>query len=427
MSSRKKKDYTKLLSITECGICSLELSDPRRIECGHIFCLHCLRKHVDSMTSCPTCKRRMQPKSGNVENYPVAMEIVHLLQSLQKVASYSDIVDEDETTEDVDKEEDQYEDVDADQDKGMPPPPRTIESNEVCDIHRENLKFVCETCDDELICAKCIMHSTHKKLEISQHTKHLEQLLDQQKHNLLKRQKDDKAEEEKLQDMIEKQFEQKEAIKDEIEEIAEEMFTEIHRKKEEMLQPIEVKADEYVKQLTERQEHIKDRLSEFNHVSNRIGKLSNDGTTDFCRKAKRLVKQADIALRVENKPLPQYQTIDFTRNKTAIDDLSKLQLGDVKIREVLIDLAETYDASDFSGFQEPSSEDSRSFKPPPPPVRPKPKKQEYLNVNREESVGPYRNLSNPSYPHTSPPIPPRSEIPDQIPLQLVKKRPFITT
>ncbi|XP_033746936.1 uncharacterized protein LOC117332161 [Pecten maximus] len=363
------------------------------------------------MESCPTCMRRMQPKSGNVENYPVAMEIVHLLQSLQNVASCSDIVDQEENTEDVDKDEDGYQQIDVNQDKVLPPPPRTIESYEVCDIHGDNLKFVCETCDDELICAKCIMHSTHKKLEISQHRKHLEQLLDKQKHNLLKRQKDDRAEEEKLHDMIERQFEQKEEIKDEIEEIAEEMFAEIHRKKEEKLQPIEVKADEYIKQLTERQEHIKDRLSDFKHVSNRIGKLSNDGTTDFCRKAKRLVKQADIALRVENKPLPQYQTINFTRNKTAVEDLSKLKLGDVNIQEVLMELDETCDSSDFSGFEEPSYEDSLSFKPPPPPFEEN--VCEGANLEDEEKyMDPYIDTSNPRYlPLTYP----RSKIPDQNP------------
>ncbi|XP_069136306.1 tripartite motif-containing protein 2-like [Argopecten irradians] len=367
MASRKKKDYTKLLSITECGICGVELRDPRRIECGHIFCLKCLGKHMINTPFCFTCKRPMNPKKGKVENYPVAEEIVHLLHSLQKVASYGHIADEEDKTDDDDNDEDevQYDEVD-DRNNQLP---KQESNDEVCDIHGYKLVSVCLTCDDELICSKCSIHSSHEKTAILEHTKQLERLLGEQTDKLYKRAKIDEEAEGKLQDMIEKEIEQKESIKDEIEEVTEDLFAQIHMKKEELLQPVETKADENVKVLTERQEQIKDRLSEFRHIRQKLEKLSNDGTTDFCKKAKRLVKQTNIALQQENIPLPTYQHVSFTKNNNIRDDLSKLQLG--YMTEDEYEMPE--DSSDFSGFSQPSP----SITPPP---RPKPK----INIGAED-------------------------------------------
>ncbi|OWF36650.1 Tripartite motif-containing protein 10 [Mizuhopecten yessoensis] len=420
MTSRKKKDYMKVLSITECNICHLDLSDPRRIECGHTFCLHCLGKHVSSSSSCPTCKRPMKPTSGKVENYPVAMEIVHLLQTLQKVASCSNIAGEEE---DKTGEEDEYQyvELDTDQDevktKTLPQQSKSVMSNDVCDIHGQRLVSVCTTCDDELICDKCSIHSTHNKQEISEHNRHLKRLLEKQRADLLQREKDDVAEEETLQEMIEKQVQQREIIKDEIEEITEEIFTQIHMKKEEMLRPIEEKADEYVKQLTERQEDIKDRLSEFSHISNRIGKLSHDDTTDYSRKAKRLVKQANIALLIENKPVPRYQNIEFTKNDTVLEDLSQLQLGDVRIDEVSIAQDEEGTASDFFPDGEKVyvndvypddvyTYDDSILPPPPAPVRPKPGKS--YHPLPTPMAPPTMDVPS-LFPRPRPPLPPRPQ------------------
>ncbi|XP_021340164.1 uncharacterized protein LOC110441372 [Mizuhopecten yessoensis] len=408
MASRKKKDYTKVLSITECNICHFELYEPRRIECGHVFCLHCLSQHVSCSSSCPTCKRPMKPKLGKVENYPVAMEIVHLLQSLQKVASCGHIADEESSTkEDGKGEEDayQYEVVDSDPDqeetKTLPQHSKSVMSNEVCDIHGQRVVSVCTTCDDELICAKCSIHSSHNKLEISKHNRHLKRLLEKQRADLLQREKGDGAEENQLQEMIEKQVEQRETIKDEIEEIAEEMFTQIHMKKEEMLRPIEEKADEYVRKLTEWQEDIKDRISEFRHISNRIGKLSHDDTPDYSRKAKRLVKQANIALQIENKPVPRYQNIEFTKNDKVLEDMSELQLGDVKIDEVSIAQDEKSTASDFIYDQE---DQYMPFEMTPLAAA-KPKEEKVANPNAKKEEDPYYRP-----PHcTRPPLPPKPQ------------------
>ncbi|OWF52975.1 Tripartite motif-containing protein 2 [Mizuhopecten yessoensis] len=331
--------------MTECNICHLELSDPRRIECGHIFCFHCLGNHVRSSPSCPTCERPMKPKLGKVDSYPVAMEIIHLLQSLHKVESCGKIVD-DEDDENVDP----YEDIDSDKMQmtatTSPNKPTCLLSDDVCDIHGQRLVSVCTTCDDELICAKCSIHSTHNKQDISEHNQYLSNLLSKQKDKLLQQAEDKEAEEEKLQEMIEKQINQKDTIKDEIEEIAEEMFAQIHRKKEEMLHPIEDKTDEFVKHLSNRQEQSKDQKSEFNYIRSKIGNLSIDNPLDFCRKAKRVLKQANIALRVGNEPVPQYQTIKFIRNETATNDLKNLVLGEVKINGVLPAQSEEYDRSE---------------------------------------------------------------------------------
>ncbi|XP_069134365.1 uncharacterized protein [Argopecten irradians] len=122
------------------------------------------------------------------------------------------------------------------------------------------------------------------------------------------------------------------SIRNEIEEIAEEMQGSIHRKKEEIIHPIETNADVFVKLLTERQEHIKERVSEFSLICEKIETLSNDGTVEYLRKTQRLVKKAKIALEEdESISLPEYQTFTFIKNQTVVEDLSKLELGDVVV------------------------------------------------------------------------------------------------
>ncbi|XP_069134369.1 tripartite motif-containing protein 26-like [Argopecten irradians] len=318
MASRKKKDYTKLFDLMECGLCKSELCDPRRIECGHVFCLKCLVKQVSNVSECPTCKRPMNPLSGKVDTYPVAKEIASLLQT---VASCNNILDEADVNNA--KDEDQYDMVDAEEDQSMSFP----DLKDVCDLHGYQLVSVCLSCDNELICAKCSIHSSHDKIEISKQSNYLELFLNKTHDKIRKRGKVDRTMEEKQQDMIERHIAEKESIKNEVENIAEEMHANIHWKKEETLHPIENKADDCVKLLTERQERIKEGLLEFIHISEKFGKLSNDGTANFFRKTQRLVKQANIALKEERTSLPEYQTIVFTKNKAVVEDLLNVQLG----------------------------------------------------------------------------------------------------
>ncbi|XP_013921878.1 PREDICTED: E3 ubiquitin-protein ligase RNF135 [Thamnophis sirtalis] len=47
----------------QCSICLELLSNPATVQCGHSFCLHCIRKWVaEGQPECPNCKRRVPDK-----------------------------------------------------------------------------------------------------------------------------------------------------------------------------------------------------------------------------------------------------------------------------------------------------------------------------------------------------------------------------
>ncbi|XP_069136305.1 uncharacterized protein [Argopecten irradians] len=380
MDGRNKKDYIKLLSMTECGICNLELQDPRRIECSHTFCLDCLIKHASSTPSCPTCKRPMKPRAGKVENYPVADEVVHILQSLQKFERCSRVM------EDADNE-DHYDQVNSQSSTKC----ESLISDEVCDMHGHKVFSVCLTCDDEFICTKCSMHSSHKKMKISEYRANLKDTLDKRKQDLLKRVKEEEAKANTLENMIEKQTEEKNMIQNEMEEMEEEMFNIIHRKKDELLQSMESRTKGNENLLTDAQKQVTRRLSDSKLIIEKIEKLSDDGTIMFCKHAKKLAKQANMALQQESRllPKPKYHPIGFIRNKSALEVLNKLQLGEEKI-EVLAEKKDSFDRSYLSGC-------NLSSMPKPTPSPRKTAKNEKQNENEDTFINlGYIKMDSPS-------------------------------
>lgn len=379
--SSKKKDYSKVLSLTECRLCDSELVDPRRIECEHVLCLQCLCKHVavtsvDSL-SCPICKRPMKPPSGKVENYPVAVKIVALLRSLNDVARFDKTGDENS-----EEAEQNYDYINSEE---IPP---VQQAEDVCDSHGETLIAVCLDCEDELICTRCSIHATHKKRDISEHNQELSRILYNLTMDLKERESDDASREETLQDMIDLQTTEKDAIKEELEEITQDLYTAIHWKKEEMIRPMEEKADVYVKQLSERKEHITSRISEYININSRIGSLSPDDAIRYFQKAKKLVKQAKLVLKIERKQLPGYQKLEFLKNESTEDAMRDLELGNIYIHDEasLEDMDEEYeeDTYDDITFEWGTYENIEPVdiisRPPPPPQSQKPPLEPYQSA-----------------------------------------------
>jgi len=63
-----------LLRALECRLCDGRVTDPREVDCGHVFCLECLRAHVEDAgpdITCPTCRMAVTMPSGGVDHLPV--------------------------------------------------------------------------------------------------------------------------------------------------------------------------------------------------------------------------------------------------------------------------------------------------------------------------------------------------------------------
>ena len=123
---------TKMKENLECSLCLETYSDPKQLQCHHIFCLKCLRTlvlpHQNSLT-CPTCRVVTPLPAGGVTGVPSAFQITPFLEIVVKSAS-----------------------VDS------------------CSVHPDKeLEFYCETCG-VLICYKCALkggrHYLHDYKEI---------------------------------------------------------------------------------------------------------------------------------------------------------------------------------------------------------------------------------------------------------------------
>ena len=123
---------TKMKENLECSLCLETYSDPKQLQCHHIFCLKCVRTlvlpHQNSLT-CPTCRVVTPLPAGGVTGVPSAFQITPFLEIVVKSAS-----------------------VDS------------------CSVHPDKeLEFYCETCG-VLICYKCALkggrHYLHDYKEI---------------------------------------------------------------------------------------------------------------------------------------------------------------------------------------------------------------------------------------------------------------------
>jgi DNA repair protein RAD16 len=94
---RKQQDQQLQEDLVEtcCGLCRDPIEDPRRAECGHMFCRSCISDYLDtvmgaapigSITSCPVCK---EPLSIDLD----AVVSVAALEAAEAVLG-SDVIDE---------------------------------------------------------------------------------------------------------------------------------------------------------------------------------------------------------------------------------------------------------------------------------------------------------------------------------------------
>ena len=123
-----------------CSICLDTYTDPKLLQCFHVYCLQCLVPLVDrdqQGLSCPTCRQVTPIPDRGVAGLQPAFHINHLLEiqeSLQKVENP------------------------AATPEGAAKDPEIVEpSFRFCSEHlEEELRLYCETCG-ELICVQCIM------------------------------------------------------------------------------------------------------------------------------------------------------------------------------------------------------------------------------------------------------------------------------
>jgi len=70
-----------------CGICIQLYTDPRRLTCGHSYCLICLQqfqKSTSRQKECPVCRATTIPSKNDLENLPsnkLATDLVKLVQT----------------------------------------------------------------------------------------------------------------------------------------------------------------------------------------------------------------------------------------------------------------------------------------------------------------------------------------------------------
>ena len=140
---------TKMKESLKCGVCLEIYTDPKQLQCRHIFCLKCLRAlvvpHQNSLT-CPTCRVVTPLPTGGVAFVPSAFQITPFLEligehkSATSTSSMSSVVKAATVT--------------------------------YCTWHPDKeLEFYCETCG-LLICYKCALkggsHRNHDYKEIAE-------------------------------------------------------------------------------------------------------------------------------------------------------------------------------------------------------------------------------------------------------------------
>ena len=126
----------KLDEQLKCAICLDTYTDPKLLQCFHVFCSDCLDKFAaqsqqEQVLTCPTCRQCTRIPSGGVTGLQSAFHVNHLLE----------IMKNGEMTKDEDK-------------NPSPSPAKKVIPN--CVEHDIKRELYCETCGD-LICFKCVI------------------------------------------------------------------------------------------------------------------------------------------------------------------------------------------------------------------------------------------------------------------------------
>ena len=135
-----KKAIKKLDEHLKCAICLDTYTDPKLLQCFHIYCQKCLVKLVirdeqgKLSLTCPTCRQATPVPANGVRGLQPAFHINHLLEIKESLNKVEDPVTSQKSIE------------------THPTPPS--KALIYCFKHNKEQELYCETCG-ELICWKC--------------------------------------------------------------------------------------------------------------------------------------------------------------------------------------------------------------------------------------------------------------------------------
>ena len=121
-----------------CPLCLDIFKNPKKLPCDHIYCKECLKglalRSFNAAISCPECRSVTQVQGNDVNNFPTAFHVNHLIEIFQQVKVQAET--------------------------SLPLVAYT------CQTHpAQSLALYCETCNTH-ICRDCILmsddHSAHK-------------------------------------------------------------------------------------------------------------------------------------------------------------------------------------------------------------------------------------------------------------------------
>ena len=134
----------KLEKELNCAICLDTFTDPKLLQCFHVYCRDCLVKLVvrdqqgQLTLTCPTCRQATPIPANGVTGLQSAFRVNHLLEILEEHKKAKDTAASQEGAKSV---------------VTRPIPPRKVIAN--CFEHQDKEReLYCETCED-LICIKC--------------------------------------------------------------------------------------------------------------------------------------------------------------------------------------------------------------------------------------------------------------------------------
>lgn len=143
--AEKEAALTKIDYALSCPVCLDDYTDPKRLECDHVYCQKCLRRLVDhskSVVVCPQCRRVTSVPDNQVAKLPLAYRINELEDIRKSVV------------------------------RAFEGPSATVTKHtSCCSVHpREEVKLYCKSCE-EFICCYCVLkgaehqHHSYKKLD----------------------------------------------------------------------------------------------------------------------------------------------------------------------------------------------------------------------------------------------------------------------
>ena len=145
----------KLEEQLQCAICLDTYTDPKLLQCFHVFCRDCLVRLVvrdqqgQLSLTCPNCRHATPIPANGVTGLQSAFQFNHLLEALEELKKPKDTATSQEGAKD---------------DITHPKPSKKV--SPYCSVHADKeLELYCETCG-ELICSHCALrgqkHHSHE-------------------------------------------------------------------------------------------------------------------------------------------------------------------------------------------------------------------------------------------------------------------------